>query len=89
MNAEDIQKFLDTKDIPKGKHLKIDFKKRDTIYGHLVLARDAKDLKAKNLWRIVRQKDIEEWNKSKNLDLAKIFSGSDFMKLSVVADEKA
>jgi hypothetical protein len=83
MNTEEIQKFLATKEIPKGKHLKIDFKKRDAIYGRLIQGNDYNDLKAKNLWRIVRERDFEEWSKSKNVDLAKIFSGSDFVKLSI------
>jgi hypothetical protein len=86
MNTDEIQKFLDNKEVPAGHHLRIDFKKRDTIYGHLVKAADYSDLKSKNLWRIVRQKDFSEWNRSANIDLAKIFNGTDFLKLSVVSE---
>jgi hypothetical protein len=84
MNTEEIQKFLGSRQVPEGHQLKIDFKKRDTIYGWLVQSNDYNDLKSKNLWRIVRQKDMEEWSKTENVELAKIFNGSDFMKLSVV-----
>jgi hypothetical protein len=83
MNHEEIQRFLDTKEIPEGKHLRKDFKNRDTIYGMLVQHTDYKDLKSKNLWRIVREKDMAAWSSSKNPDLAKIFNGADFNKLSI------
>jgi hypothetical protein len=84
MNTDEIQKFLDNKAIPEGQLIKIDFKKRDAIVGKLVKANDYNDLKSKNFWRIVREKDLEEWQQSSNVDLARIFNGSDFLKLSVV-----
>ena len=83
MNIEEIQNFLDKHELPKGKCLRIQFKKRDTILGLFVKDRDYNDLKAKNFWRIVTESHIEEYNKSRNINLAKIFSGSDFAKLSV------
>ena len=46
--------------------------------------RDYNDLKSKNFWRIVTFTHFEEYNKSNNINLAKIFSGSEFAKLSVV-----
>jgi hypothetical protein len=84
MNTDEIQKFLDNKAIPEGQLIIIDFKKRDAIVGKLVKANDYNDLKSKNFWRIVREKDLEEWQRSSNVDLARIFNGSDFLKLSVV-----
>jgi hypothetical protein len=88
MNTDEIQKFLSSKQVPEGYQVKIDFKKRDTILGQLVQAEDYNDLKSKNLWRIVREKDWSEWNKSRNIELAKIFNGSEFQKLSVVSSSE-
>ena len=84
MSIEEIEKFLDTKQIPKEKHVKIDFKKRDAIYGIFVKSNDYTDLKSKNFWRIVTLPHFEEYYKSKNINLAKIFNGTEFSKLSVV-----
>jgi len=84
MNVEEIQNFLDKHELPKGKYLKIQFKKRDVIFGLFVKDRDYNDLKSKNFWRIVTFTHLEEFNKSNNVSLAKIFSGSEFSRLSVV-----
>lgn len=83
MQIEEIEKFLDTKTDTDNKYIKIDFKKRDAIYGLFVKDRDYNDLKSKNFWRIVTRTHFNEWKKSKNINLAKIFSGSDFAKLSI------
>jgi hypothetical protein len=84
MNVEEIQNFLDKHELPKGKYLKIQFKKRDAIFGLFVKDRDYNDLKSKNFCRIVTFTHLEEFNKSNNVNLAKIFSGSEFSRLSVV-----
>jgi hypothetical protein len=83
MNTEEIEKFLTTKTSEKNNYVKIDFKKRDSIYGLFVKDRDYNDLKSKNFWRIVTRPHFDEYNKSKNVNLAKIFSGSDFTRLTV------
>jgi hypothetical protein len=83
MQIEEIEKFLDTKTTTDNKYIKIDFKKRDSIYGLFVKDRDYNDLKSKNFWRIVTRTHFEEYKKSKNNNLAKIFSGSDFSKLTI------
>lgn len=86
MNTEEIEKFLETKTSPKNNYVKIDFKKRDPIYGLFIKDRDYNDLKAKNFWRVVTRTHFEEYNKSKNVNLAKIFSGSDFTRLSIYTE---
>jgi len=83
MQIEEIEKFLDTKSTTENKYIKIDFKKRDSIYGMFVKDRDYNDLKSKNFWRIVTRTHFDEYKKSKNTNLAKIFSGSDFSKLTI------
>jgi len=87
MNIEDIQKFLDKKTSEEENYVKIMFKKRDSIHGLFV--RDHKDyseLKSKNFWRIVPKSQFEAYSKSKNVGLAKIFSGSEFSKLAVAKE---
>lgn len=83
MQIEEIEKFLDTKLTTDDKYIKIDFKKRDSIYGMFVKDRDYNDLKSKNFWRIVTRTNFDEYRKSKNTNLSRIFSGSDFSKLTL------
>ena len=84
MTVEQIEKFLDNETIPQNKAIRFEFKKRDPIRGLIVKGRDYDELKGKNFWRIVTQTHLAEYQKSKNINLAKIFSGSDFSKLSLV-----
>ena len=84
MTIELITKFLEVDSIPHSKAVKIDFKKRNSIYGVFVKGVDYAHLKSKNFWRIVSSTNIDEWNKSKNIELAKIFNGSEITKLSLV-----
>jgi len=83
MNVEEIEKFLDKQEGPKPDMVKIDFKKRDPVYGLFLKGNDYSELKSKNFWRIVTKLNLEQWNKTKDVNLAKIFSGSDFSKLSL------
>jgi hypothetical protein len=87
MNTEEIQKFLETKTSPQNNYVKIDFKKRETIYGLFLIDGDYNDLKSKNFWRIVTRKYFDEYSKSKNPNLAKIFNGAEFSKLSLLTDD--
>ena len=84
MTVEQIEKFLDNETIPSNKAIRFEFKKRDPIRGIIVKGKDYNDLKVKNFWRIVTQTHLAEYQKSQNINLAKIFSGSDFSKLSLV-----
>lgn len=84
MNIEEIENFLEKQKLTNEQHVKISFRQRDSVFGLFVKERDYSDLKSKNFWRIVRKNDIEAWKKSKNIDLAKIFNGSEFSRLSVV-----
>lgn len=87
MNIEDIQKFLDTKTSADFTHVRIAFKKRDAIDGMFI--RDYKDyseLKAKNFWRIVPRSQFTAYKKSKDINLGRIFSGSDFSRLTIAKE---
>lgn len=83
MNTEEIEKFLTSKTKSISDPVKIDFKKRDSIYGLFVKDNDYKDLSAKNFWRIVTRTHFDEYNKSKNVNLAKIFNGQEFSRLTL------
>ena len=50
--------------------------------GIFVTTGDYEDLKSKNFWRIVTGVNIDNWKKSKDLNLARIFNGSEITKLS-------
>jgi hypothetical protein len=86
MSNDEIENFLNKKLTPSNNYVKITFKKRDTIYGLFVKDRDFTDLKSKNFWRIVTKTHFDEYNKSKNMGLAKIFSGSEFSRLTAYAE---
>lgn len=84
MNIEDIQKFLDNKTSPKQAYVMVSFKKRNTICGLFVQGhRDYTELKSKNFWRIVPESQFVAYQKTKDIQLAKIFSGSEFSRLAL------
>lgn len=83
MNIEEIELFLEKQQVKSGQHVRIDFKKREPVYGLFVKTNDFADLKSKNFWRIVTAANMAEYQKTKNMNLLRIFSGSDFSKLSV------
>lgn len=86
MNIEEIEKFLAKQEPAGSGYVKISFKKRDPLYGLFIKTKDFNDLKAKNFWRIVTQKNLDGYNKSKDINLARIFSGSDFSKLTAYSE---
>ena len=87
MINEMITKFLEP-DILIKKSVKIEFKKRNPIVGIFVKSADYEDLKAKNFWRIVSETNIPEWKKTNDNKLAKIFSGSEFTRITVAKEKK-
>ena len=87
MTVEQIETFLAKETIPQGKVIRFELKKRNPVRGLIVQGRDYNDLKAKNFWRIVTQTNLAAYQKSHDINLAKIFSGSDFAKLSLVSNK--
>ncbi len=83
MNSEEIEKFVNNNKLPANKYLKITFKKRNPVYGIIIQCKDAGDLQAKNFWRIVTLTHFKEWQTSKDINLSRIFHGSEFSKLAV------
>jgi hypothetical protein len=86
MNIEDIESFLSKKTTVENNYVKITFKKRDAIFGLFIKDKDYSDLKSKNFWRIVTRTHFDEYSKSKNNALAKIFNGSEFSRLTVYTE---
>lgn len=86
MNIEEIEKFLKRDKIEPEQCIKINFKKRDSIYGIFVKSNDYQDLKSKNFWRIVTKTHFDQWFKTKDVNLAKIFNGSEFSRLVFYKD---
>lgn len=46
------------------------------------MGNDYKELRSKNLWRIVTNANIEQWRKTKDANLARIFNGIEFTRLT-------
>lgn len=81
MTSEMIEKFLNNparKKIPVNIH----FKQRNTVKGVFLRTNDYHDLKAKNFWRIVSDSKLEEWERTQDNTLARIFNGAEFTRLS-------
>lgn len=87
MTVEQIEQFLDRETVPQGKIIRFEMKKRNPVRGLIVKGRDYNELKGKNFWRIVTQTHLAEYHKTQNINLAKIFSGTDFAKLSLVSNK--
>lgn len=87
MTVEQIEQFLTKETIPQGKIIRFEMKKRNPVRGLIIKDRDYDELKGKNFWRIVTQTHLAEYTKTKNNNLAKIFSGSEFAKLSLVSSK--
>ena len=84
MNNDIIAKFCETKKIPAGNCIRIDFKRRNPLFGFIIQGTSYEDLKSKNFWRIVIHSNMQNWQKTGDMDMAKIYNGSEFTKLSVV-----
>jgi len=87
MTVEQIEQFLSRETVPQGKIIRFEMKKRNPVRGLIVKGKDYDELKGKNFWRIVTQMNLTEYQKTQNINLAKIFSGTDFAKLSLVSNK--
>lgn len=83
MTPELISKFIENEQLP-NKPVKIEFKKRNAVTGMFVKVNDYDELKSKNFWRIVSESNLEQWHKSRDINLVRIFNGTEFTKLSVI-----
>jgi hypothetical protein len=81
MTPDLIEKFVEKK-IRKGVPVNIHFKDRNTVTGFFIQTADYEELKSKNFWRIVNQQHAALWKESKDLNLARLFNGASFTRLS-------
>lgn len=84
MTNEAISRLVEMK-LDSEEAINIHFKQRSTITGLFIKGKDYEDLRSKNFWRIVTKPNIEQWKKTKDLNLARIFHGTEFTKLSDVS----
>ncbi len=81
MQNDVIEKFIATKAQDQAT-VTIYFKKRSTLKGIFIQSNDYEELKSKNFWRIVSESNAAEWLKSKDMNLARLFNGAEFVKLA-------
>ena len=81
MDISSIEKFIEL-DHKKHKLINIHFKDRSTVTGTLVALRDYSELKSKNFWRLVNVKNLDQWIKTKDIELSRLFNGSTFTRIS-------
>lgn len=81
MTSESIEKFVASK-IQNGVKVNIHFKDRHTVTGLFIHGNDYDELKSKNFWRIVNHNQADQWKKTGDDNLARIFNGASFTKLS-------
>jgi hypothetical protein len=83
MTNDAITKQVEGKNVPE-RILNIHFKQRNTITGLFIKGNDYNDLRSKNFWRIVTNGNIDRWRSTNDINLARIFNGAEFTKLSEV-----
>ena len=83
MTSDQIERFIQQKHLDKSV-LQINFKTRQSIKGIFIKTNDYAQLKSKNFWRIVGGLHIEEYQKSKDISLARIFNGGEITKLEAI-----
>lgn len=81
MTPEMIEKFVTTK-IRKEAAVNIHFKDRNTVTGLFIQSVDYDELKSKNFWRIVSRQHAEQWKQTKDVNLARLYNGASFTRLS-------
>ena len=83
MTYEQIEQIIQEKQAA-GTLFEINFKVRSAVKGCFLRSPDYQELSRKNLWRIVSETHIAEFNTTKNENLSRIFNGSEFTRLKPV-----
>ena len=81
MTSEMIEKFIENKN-RKDAAVNIHFKERSTVIGLFIQGADYSELKSKNFWRIVSSTYLNEWKETRNMNLARIYNGISFTRLT-------
>ncbi|WP_276483504.1 short-chain dehydrogenase [Paraflavitalea pollutisoli] len=85
MTIEQIHTFLTRNEFDRNQ-VKVSFKTRNSFTGIFIKTNDYTELKDKNFWRVINESNVKEYLKSKDTSLARIFNGSEFVKLTTVQD---
>ena len=83
MHIEKIEGYI-RKQIKRHATVNIHFKGRPKVTGLFIFTRDYHELKLKNFWRVVDVTRVEQWKKTKDITLARIFNGASFSTLTGV-----
>jgi hypothetical protein len=81
MTQDMIEKFVE-KPERQNVPVNIHFKERSTVSGIFIQGMDYDELKNKNFWRIVNNTHAEAWGKTKDMNLARIYNGASFTRLT-------
>lgn len=81
MTPEMIEKFVENKS-RKDAAINIHFKDRNTVTGLFIHSMDYEELKSKNFWRIVNRQHAAQWERTKDVNLARLYNGASFTRLS-------
>ena len=81
MTPDKIDEYIKKKQ-RKNATVNIHFKDRDTITGMFIQGNDYEELKSKNFWRVVSKQNSEQWKETKDMNLARVFNGASFTRLS-------
>ena len=83
MTYDQIESVIGTTHFKSGV-FEIRFKTRNAIKGIFIETSDYRELSRKNLWRIVHENHFEEYAKSQDEALARIFNGNEFTKVRLL-----
>lgn len=83
MTNDQIEVFFQNAKL-KERKVRIDFKTRNSIIGLFIDTKDSAELNVKNFWRIVSESKIDDFLKEKDMNMAKIFNGSEITRLSII-----
>lgn len=81
MTQEMIEKFIEAKN-RSNNPVNIHFKERSTVTGIFIKANDYEELKSKNFWRIINKNAVAQWEQTRDVNLARLYNGLSFTKLS-------
>ncbi|HET6994265.1 MAG TPA: hypothetical protein VFI06_04735 [Chitinophagaceae bacterium] len=80
MTYEQVEEIVQKKR-SSGAVFQIRFKTRDSIKGLFIKTSDYSELSRKNFWRVVSETYIDEYKRTNNENLARIFNGMEFTRL--------
>jgi len=83
MTIEQIDSFLQKNEYDRHA-VKVSFRTRNSFNGIFVKTADYDELKGKNFWRVINETNVKQYLKTRDTSLARIFNGSEFVKLTAL-----